>query len=118
RKAILILPLFISACFAQSTGLATVVGTVSDNTGAVITAATVSLVNTETQFVYNGETNNEGAYYVANVTPGTYRLTIQAQGFKRHVHAGLILRTSEQPRIDVKLELGSVTESVNVTGSA
>src|SRR6476619_2930174 len=100
-RVLLLLPLLASAGFAQSTGLATVVGTVSDNSGAVVSGAAVSLVNTETQFVYNGETNTEGAYYVANVTPGTYRLTIQSPGFKRYVHEGLILRTSEQPRLDV-----------------
>jgi hypothetical protein len=107
-----------SAAFAQTTGTATLVGTLSDNTGAVVPGAAVNLVNTETQFVYNGVTNNEGAYYVPNLAPGTYRLTIQAQGFKRYVRDGVILRTSEQPRIDVQLEVGAVTESINVEASA
>ena len=53
-----------------------------------------------------------------NLNPGTYTFTVQAPGFKRYVREGIILRTSEQPRIDVQLEVGSVTESVNVTGSA
>src|SRR5262245_44841148 len=93
--------LFVCTTFAQTTGTATVVGTVSDNTGAVVPGATINIVNTETQFVYNGETNAEGGYYVPNLNPGTYRLTISAQGFKRYVREGVILRTSEQPRIDV-----------------
>src|SRR3954454_18698468 len=118
HKFVVILTILVSAGFAQTTGLSTVVGTVTDNSGAVITGASVNLVNSDTQFVYNGETNNDGAYYIANVTPGTYRLTIQAQGFKRYIRDGFILRTSEQPRLDVQLEVGSVTESVNVTGSA
>jgi hypothetical protein len=108
----------VSVAFSQTTGTATVVGTLTDNTGAVVPGAAINLVNTETQFVYNGETNTEGAYYVPNLSPGTYRLTIQSQGFKRYVRDGIILRTSEQPRIDVQLEVGSVTESINVTGSA
>jgi hypothetical protein len=109
---------FISATFAQTTGTATLVGTLTDNTGAVVPGAAVNIVNTETQFVYNGVTNNEGAYYVPNLIPGTYRLTIQADGFKRYVREGIILRTSEQPRIDVQLEVGAVTESINVEASA
>ncbi len=108
----------VSVALAQTTGTATVVGTITDNTGAVVPGAAINIVNNETQFVYNGETNTEGGYYVPNLNPGTYRLTIQAQGFKRYVREGVILRTSEQPRIDVQLEVGSVTESINVAASA
>jgi hypothetical protein len=103
---------------AQTTGTATLVGTVTDNTGSVVPGAAVNVVNTETQFVYNTVTNEEGSYYVPNLNPGTYRLTIQGQGFKRYIQEGIILRTSEQPRINVALELGSVTESINVQATA
>ena len=54
-KSVCALLLFACALFAQTTGTATVVGTVTDNTGAVVPAATINIVNTETQFVYNGE---------------------------------------------------------------
>ena len=108
----------VSVAFAQTTGTATVVGSVTDNTGAIVPGATINLVNNETKFSYNGVTNAEGGYYVPNLSPGTYILTIQAQGFKRYVREGVILRTSEQPRIDVQLEVGAVTESINVTGAA
>ncbi|MEJ7607808.1 MAG: carboxypeptidase-like regulatory domain-containing protein [Bryobacteraceae bacterium] len=114
----MILLLAASSCLAQTTGTATLVGTLSDNTGAVVLGAAINIVNTETQFVHNGETNSEGGYYVPNLIPGTYRLTIQAQGFKRYVREGVILRTSEQPRIDVQLEVGSVNEAITVDASA
>src|ERR687896_2383100 len=117
-KFLLVLLSLIPVAFAQTTGTATLVGTITDNTGAVVPGASVNIVNTETQFVYNGETNAEGSYYVPNLNPGTYRITIQAQGFKRYVREGVILRTSEQPRIDVQLEVGAVTETINVTGAA
>ena len=117
-RFLVILLSLLSVAFAQTTGTATVVGTVTDNTGAVVPAATINIVNIETQFVSNGETNTEGGYYVPNLNPGTYRLTIQAAGFKRYVRDGIIFRTSEQPRIDIQLEVGAVTESVNVTASA
>ena len=117
-KCILAILSFVSVAFAQTTGTATMVGTITDNTGAIVPGAAINIVNTETQFVSNSETNTEGGYYVPNLSPGTYRLTVQAPGFKRYVREGIILRTSEQPRIDVQLEVGAVTESINVTGAA
>ncbi|MCC6585193.1 MAG: TonB-dependent receptor [Bryobacterales bacterium] len=107
-----------AAVFAQTTGTATLVGTVSDNSGALIPGATVTVVNNETQFTSNTQTTSEGSYYIPNLIPGTYRMTIEAQGFKRYVREGIILRTSEQPKIDVSMEVGAVTESIQVSGSA
>src|SRR5688500_8944791 len=107
-----------SVVSAQTTGTAKVVGTITDNTGAVVPGATIVIVNIETQFTSQSVSSAEGAYYVPNLSPGTYRMTIEAPGFKRYVREGIILRTSEQPRLDVQLEVGSVTESINVTASA
>ena len=117
-KVIFGLLLLVSIVFAQTTGTATLVGTVTDNTGASVPGAAVRIVNIDTQFVYSGLTNPEGAYYVPNLIPGTYQLTIEASGFKRYLRDGIVLRTSEQPRVDVKLEVGAVTESIQVEGSA
>jgi len=117
-KLIVLLLAALGSAFSQTTGTATLVGTVTDNTGAVIAGAAVNIVNTETQFASNGQTNAAGAYYVPNLAPGTYKVTIEAAGFKRYVREGVILRTSEQPRIDVVLEIGAVTESIQVQGSA
>ncbi|MBI3697631.1 MAG: carboxypeptidase regulatory-like domain-containing protein [Acidobacteria bacterium] len=92
-------------------------GTVTDTTGAVVAGAKATVVNTETSFVSNSVTNNEGYYYVPYLNPGTYQLQIEAAGFKKYVRDGIILRTNEQPRIDVQLEVGSVSESIEVTGA-
>jgi len=110
--------LFVPCFFAQTTGTATLVGTVTDSTGARVTAAKVVVVNTETSFVSNGVTSAEGDYYIPYLNPGNYRLTIEASGFKRYQRDGIVLRINEQPRLDIQLELGSVTESVQVTGAA
>src|SRR3982751_6807522 len=117
-KSILGLLLFIPIALAQTTGTATLGGTVTDNTGASVPGAIIKIVNTDTQFVYNGQTSAEGAYYVPNLIPGPYSLTIEAPGFKRYIREGMILRTSEQPRIDVKLEGGAITDSIQVEASA
>lgn len=81
-------------------------------------AAKVTVTNTETSFVSNGVTGSEGAYYIPYLAPGTYRLVIEAGGFKRYVREGIVLRINEQPRIDVQMELGNVSESIEVTGAA
>ena len=116
RTLLLFLASAVLLC-AQSTGSATLVGTVTDSTGAAIPGAKVNVVNTATSFVSNGETGPEGNYYVPYLAPGSYRLTIEAGGFKRYVREGIVLRTNEQPRIDVQLEVGNVTESIEVTGA-
>ncbi|MBI3683228.1 MAG: TonB-dependent receptor [Acidobacteria bacterium] len=102
----------------QTTGSATLLGTVMDSTGAVITGVKVTVVNTETSFTSSTVTNNEGYYFVPYLNPGTYQLTIESAGFKRYVRDGIVLRTNESPRIDVQLEVGSVSDSVQVTGAA
>ena len=80
--AIAILTAVIPA-FAQSTGTATLVGTVTDSSGLVIPGAKVTVVNTETAFRSETVTSSEGGYYVPYLSPGTYQITIEASGFKR-----------------------------------
>ena len=103
---------------AQTAGTGTLVGTVSDSTGAIVAGAKVNVLNAETAFRSESITSAEGAYYVPYLAPGTYRLTIETAGFKKHQHDGIQIRTGEIPRIDVTLEVGAVTESVKVEGSA
>lgn len=99
---------------AQSTGTATLVGTVMDSSGAIIPGAKVTARNLGTQFVSEGQTNSDGAYYIPNLASGNYEFVVEAQGFKRHVQSGLVLRINESPRIDVRLEVGQVSDSVRV----
>jgi Carboxypeptidase regulatory-like domain len=109
--------LLATAAYAQTTGAATIVGNVTDTTGAVIPGAKVIVVNPLTGFTFDAVTNQEGAYYVPYLRPGVYNVNIEAQGFKKYVRDGVELRTNDQPRIDVKLEVGSIAEAVEVKGS-
>src|SRR5215472_440016 len=102
----------------SSTGTATMVGAVTDSTGAVVVDAKVTVTNAGAGFVFTSVTTAEGTWYIPNLNPGTYQLRIEAPGFKTYVQNGITLRTAEQPRIDVSLEVGNVTESVQVTGTA
>ncbi len=107
-----------AAAFAQTTGTATIIGAISDSTGSVVVGAKVTCVNTGTSFVTQSVTNEGGAYYLPNLIPGAYRLTIEAHGFKQYVRDGIILRTAETPRIDVQLEVGNVAETITVSAAA
>src|SRR5437660_7061892 len=110
--------LFAGSLLAQSsTGAATMVGAVTDSTGAVVPGAKVTVTNKDAGFVFSSVTTPEGTWYIPNLNPGNYQLRIEAQGFKAYVQDGILLRTAEQPRIDVKLEIGSVAESIMVTGT-
>src|SRR5215472_4729040 len=104
--------------FAQTTGANTIVGNVTDTSGAVIPGAKVTVVNTDTNFHFEGQTNQDGYYYVPYLRPGVYNVTIEAQGFKRYVRDRIELRTNDQPRIDARLEVGTRAESVEVQAEA
>jgi len=117
RRYLFLLLAAVAVTNAQTTGTATLVGNLTDATGAIIAGAKITVINVDTSFTSTTVTNAEGYYYVPYLNPGTYQLTIEAAGFKRYVRDGVLLRTNEQPRIDVQLEVGSVTESIQVTGA-
>lgn len=105
------------ASWAQSTGAATVVGTVTDSTGAVVPGVRVTVRNIGTQAAHEGRTNATGSYYIPNLQSGNYEVTAEAQGFKKFIQSGLVLRINESPRIDVVLEVGNVADSVKVNAT-
>lgn len=109
---------FAACAMGQAARTATLVGTVTDPGGAIVPAAKVGVVNTETNITSNTLTNAEGGYYLPYLAVGEYALTVEAPGFKRFVRRGIQLQAGEVPRIDVKLEVGTVSESVEVTAAA
>lgn len=102
----------------KTAGTGTFVGTITDNSGAVISGVKVAVVNIETPFTSETVTSTEGAYQVPYLAPGVYRIKMESPGFKRYVREGVQIRTGEIPRIDAQLEVGAVTESIRVEGSA
>jgi hypothetical protein len=103
---------------AQDLRTATLVGTVTDSSGASVANAAVTVTNTDTQVVTHSKTNDAGAYYVPFLNIGNYQIVIEFPGFKKFEQVGLILNAGETPRIDVRLEVGAVTDEVRVTGQA
>ena len=114
----LVLLLATGAANAQTGGGATLVGTVKDSSGAVLAGAKVTAVNTATAFTAENITSPEGAYYVPFLAPGVYQVKIASPGFKEFVREGITLRSAEVQRVDLTMEIGSVSDSVTVSGQA
>jgi hypothetical protein len=106
------------SAFAQTTGSATLRGTVKDPQGAVIRDATVTLINEATKDERKATTNGEGGYVITALNPGTYTLKVEAQGFKTLEQSGVAVETSTTSGHDVSLEVGQATEVVNVTDTS
>jgi hypothetical protein len=94
----------------------TVTGIVSDSSGATVPGAEVAVANTGTGATYRTQANHQGQYSVPNLPSGKYQAIFQAAGFKRLVRADLEIRATEVQRLDVTLEVGAVTDSIQVTG--
>jgi hypothetical protein len=101
------------AVFGQ-VGSSTIVGRVTDASGAVVPGVAVSVVKTDQNFTYNATSNADGLFRVQSLQPGPYRLTFEANGFKRTIREGIDLRASETRPVDVSLEVGAVAESIEV----
>lgn len=101
-----------------STGTATLVGNVTDTSGAVVAGTKIKVLDLGKDFLSETVSSAEGTYYVPNLSPGTYRITFEMNGFKSLVRDGVQLRLGETPRIDAQLEVGNISDSVKVTGSA
>ncbi len=107
----------VSLAPAQDVQSATVVGTVTDPTGAVIPNATVTVTNTATNVSAHAATNSQGAWYIPFQPAGTYTLAIDAPGFKKYVQYGIILAIGQTPRFDVQMQMGATGQQVEVTAS-
>ncbi|HTS62801.1 MAG TPA: carboxypeptidase regulatory-like domain-containing protein [Candidatus Acidoferrales bacterium] len=103
----------VTALFAQG-DRGTITGAVTDSTGAPIPNVAVSIVNTATNTTVRVTTTSTGEYTVASLPPGEYRVEIAAPGFKRFVENGVRAAAGGTVRLDAQLEVGQVSESVEV----
>jgi hypothetical protein len=95
-----------------------VLGTVTDSSGAAVAGANVQLMNELTGIVQTQQTNASGGFTFSYLNSGVYRLSIESSGFKTGVYPGIQVATEQKRRVDVQLQLGNVSEKVEVTGAA
>ena len=97
---------------------ATITGRVLDSSGSIVPNATIRAVNIATNETSTATTDGSGAYTIPFLRPGGYKLTVTAQGFKVSNRENLTLQVAQIAGIDVVLEVGALTDTVNVTGEA
>lgn len=95
-----------------------ITGTVTDASNAVIAGARITVTNTATQQVRTGASNDTGVYTVPYLVPGPYAVSAEKTGFKVTTQTGVDVRVGDVSRIDFQLELGQMTQQVEVTGGA
>src|SRR5437867_4667220 len=96
----------------------TILGIVTDPSGAVVTGATVIVKNEGTSFERTMVTNENGDYRIAGLEVGSYQVSVSAQGFKTFVRSQIALDSSQIKRVDASLEVGEPTSTVTVVGDA
>ena len=100
------------------TALGEVVGEIKDASGTVITKAPVTLTNQATGVQTSLVTNEAGVFFVRSLQPGVYRIEATSPGFKTFVATNVELRTGQVLRYDIVLQVGDVTQSVEVVSAS
>ena len=103
---------------AQSGATGTIVGTVTDTSGAVVPNAKVSIASVATNVGQDTVTSAAGTYSVPSLLPGSYRVTVASAGFSNQVVTGVELSVGSEVRVDVMLKPGAVNESISVAATA
>lgn len=105
-----------SVAFGQSqSNAADLQGYVRDPSGAAITGATVTVVNSATNFSRAVTTNDEGYYQITNLPPGSYEVTVEAGGFSKGRIASITLTVGQRADLDIPLTVGSVGATVDIS---
>ena len=118
-QGLLLMAVFFLLCgsaWAQTTGA--LLGVVSDQNGAVVTSATIRATNTETGFTTSTVSTSEGSYRFPLLPIGHYSISVIASGFKSFTQSNVLVPVAQDIRVDVRLEIGQVAQTVTVNGNA
>src|SRR5712691_6374880 len=108
-RALMVFAMLPCAMFGQG-GTGTVSGSATDSSGAVVPGTIVAATNEETGFKRETTVGTAGEYSLVGLQPGTYTIAAEQKGFKRFSMKGLKLEVDQNARIDVRLEVGNVSE--------
>jgi hypothetical protein len=97
---------------------ATLLGTVTDSTGALVPGAGITVTEVNTGVSRTASTTSAGVYTIPYLSPGRYKVEIAAAGFKKFIRENIELTVAASVRVDASLELGVVSDSVQVTGES
>ncbi|MFN3324773.1 MAG: TonB-dependent receptor domain-containing protein [Bryobacteraceae bacterium] len=97
--------------------LGTILGVVTDNSGAVIPGARVTLINDETGVRTSLETNDAGYYLRPAMQPGQYSVEVEATGFKKAIQRSVRISAGDRVQVNLSLEVGEITQSIEVSSA-
>jgi hypothetical protein len=97
---------------------ATIVGTITDPSGAAVPGVQITITSTETGLVRHEVSNDAGQYVVADINNGHYSIKVEAAGFKAAERTDIVLQVGDRDRVDFGLEIGATTESIKVEANA
>jgi hypothetical protein len=118
QLVLLILIGLAEARFAYSQGFGTIVGTVTDSTGAVVPSAKVKVTDQATGAVRETATNEQGYYVVPSLRPSTYDISVRFPGFAESVQKGVVLQADQSLTLNVALAVEQATQSLEVQAAA
>jgi hypothetical protein len=95
-----------------------ITGVVTDSSGAVVAGANVTVTNPETNFSRSTATNSSGNYTFPSLLPGAYTLRVEINGFQTAVRSGIELQVQQTARIDFRLAVGDMTQTIEVAAAA
>ena len=101
--------------FAQQ-GRGTILGSVTDQTGAVVPGARIVITNINTNLEFTAVSNNDGAFNIPALSVGSYKVAVTKDGFKKYLRSGIVLEVDQKAQLNVTLETGAVTDVMEVTG--
>src|SRR5579871_4682287 len=110
--------LAVSLGMSAQTFRGTILGTVTDNSGAVIAGATVTVKNTATGLARTTQTGGDGGYSIPELPIGTYDVSVTQTGFQTFVAKGVSVDVAGERRVDIALKPGQVSEKVEVSGES
>jgi hypothetical protein len=111
-------PGMLSTVYGQGTATGTILGTVTDSTGAVLPNATVVVTNTATGISHQTQTTASGDYSVPDLQPGPYSVTVNATGFGSQQVSNITLVVAQQARVNFTLKPGAAAETIQVSAGA
>ena len=117
-RVALVLLMFIPLLGFGQTGNSSIIGTVKDPTDASIPGVTITLSNLDTGIQLETLTNEVGLFRIGALVPGNYQLQAELPGFNRLTRGPLVLQVSQTLAIDLQLEVGQVSETVEITEAA
>jgi hypothetical protein len=118
KRLLAVLALACAAVLSAQEFRTTISGHVVDSSGGAVSNAQIQAINTGTNEITRATSDTSGAYTIPLLRPGTYKVTATAAGFKTFINDNVILEAAKALGIDITLEVGAVTESVEVTAEA